>query len=203
VLPGTTYSISGTQFNGLSQGATYGDDAQEATNYPLVRIKNHASGHVQYARTHDHSTMGVATGAAAVSTKFDAPSTLESGPADLVVVANGIPSNPVVINSCSAPVISGVSASPNSIWPPNNKLVNVTINYSVAASCAATCTLSVTSNEPGPGEWVVIDGHHEQLLADRNASGNGRIYTTTISCTNSGGTANRTVDIAVPHDQSY
>ena len=51
-----------------SQGAAYGDDAQAATNYPLVRITNNATGHVFYARTHDHSTMGVATGSATVST---------------------------------------------------------------------------------------------------------------------------------------
>ena len=39
-----------------------GDELNAATNYPLVRITNMASGHVAYARTHDHSTMGVATG---------------------------------------------------------------------------------------------------------------------------------------------
>lgn len=33
---GDTYKVSGTQFNGLSQGAAVGDDAQSATNYPLV-----------------------------------------------------------------------------------------------------------------------------------------------------------------------
>ena len=32
---------------------------QAATNYPLVRITNIINGHVQYTRTHDHSTMAV------------------------------------------------------------------------------------------------------------------------------------------------
>ena len=59
---GSTYTISGTQFNGLTQGAYYGDDRQSATNYPLVRITNNATSHVFYARTHGHSSMGVATG---------------------------------------------------------------------------------------------------------------------------------------------
>ena len=98
VVAGDTYTISGTQFNGLTQASAYGDDTQNATNYPLVRITNHASGHVFYARTHDHSTMGVATGGTIVSTSFDAPAGLESGPSDLVIVANGIPSAPIVIN---------------------------------------------------------------------------------------------------------
>jgi len=38
---------------------------------PLVRITNNSTHHVFYARTHDHSTMGVATGTATVSTNFD------------------------------------------------------------------------------------------------------------------------------------
>ncbi len=91
------YSLSGTQLNGLSQGAAYGDDAQSASNYPLVRITNNATGHVFYARTHSHSTMGVATGAAVVSTQFDVPAGIETGSSTLRVVANGIPSNPVSV----------------------------------------------------------------------------------------------------------
>ncbi|HKF02579.1 MAG TPA: hypothetical protein VKB49_09700 [Candidatus Sulfotelmatobacter sp.] len=94
---GTTYKISGTQFNGLSQAAAFGDEYETATNYPLVRITNRASGHVFYARTHDHSTMGVATGSATVSTNFDVPTGMETGASKLEVVANGIPSSPVSV----------------------------------------------------------------------------------------------------------
>ena len=39
--------------------------------------------------------MGVATGSATVSTNFDVPASLETGASTLVVVANGIPSQPV------------------------------------------------------------------------------------------------------------
>jgi hypothetical protein len=95
--PGSTnLQIFGTQFNGLSQGAMYGDDAQTATNYPLVRLTD-ASGHVFYMRTHDHSTMAVATGTAAVFTFFDVPLTQPTGTYNLEVVANGIPSIPVAV----------------------------------------------------------------------------------------------------------
>jgi hypothetical protein len=92
VTPGTTYEISGTQFNGLSQANAFGDEYQTATNYPLVRIINNATSHVFYAKTHGHSSMGVATGSATVSTNFDVPSTIETGASTLEVVANGIPS---------------------------------------------------------------------------------------------------------------
>ncbi len=96
VRPGGSYSISGHLFNGMSQGAAYGDDVQAATNYPLVRITNQATRHVFYSRTHDHSSMAVAFGGL-VSTHFDVPSEQEPGPSELVVVANGIPSDPVPV----------------------------------------------------------------------------------------------------------
>jgi hypothetical protein len=97
VSRGQTYQISGTQFNGLSQGGAFGDEFDTHTNYPLVRITNNATGHVFYARTHDHSTMGVATGSTLVSTNFDVPSGMETGASKLEVVANGIPSDPFSI----------------------------------------------------------------------------------------------------------
>ena len=95
VTRGQTYQVSGTQFNGLNQGAAFGDEFDSHTNYPLVRITNNSTGHVFYCRTHDHSTMGVATGSQTVSTNFDVPSGMESGASQLVVVANGIPSTAV------------------------------------------------------------------------------------------------------------
>jgi hypothetical protein len=97
VVRGSTYQISGQQFNGLSQAASFGDELETATNYPLVRITNNGTGHVFYARTHGHSTMGVATGEEEVSTNFDVPAAAETGSSSLEVVANGIPSEPVTI----------------------------------------------------------------------------------------------------------
>lgn len=98
VMRGTTNLVAGTQLNGLSQACGYGDDYQCATNYPLVRLTNVSTGHVFYARTHDHSTMAIATGTAEVSTLFDVPAQMETGPSTLVVVANGIPSAPSPVN---------------------------------------------------------------------------------------------------------
>ena len=97
ITRGDTYKISGTQFNGLTHGAAYGDDAQMNSSYGLVRITNNASKHVIYARTHNPSTMGVATGTKVVSTNFDVPAGAETGASSLVVVANGIPSAPVSV----------------------------------------------------------------------------------------------------------
>jgi hypothetical protein len=97
VVRGQSYTIFGRQFNGLSQANAFGDEYETATNYPLVRIKNVATGHIFYAKTHDHNTMAVATGAVPTFTHFDVPAGIETGPSTLVVVANGIPSLPVHI----------------------------------------------------------------------------------------------------------
>src|SRR4030095_14716878 len=96
VSPGGSYVISGHLFNGMSQGAAYGDDQQSSTNFPLARITNNRTGHVFYSRTHDHSSMAVAS-SDLVSTHFDVPVTEERGPSQLVVVANGIPSAAIPI----------------------------------------------------------------------------------------------------------
>jgi hypothetical protein len=97
VSPGKSYEIVGLLFNGWSQGAAYGDDVQAATNYPLVRITNNATGHVFYSRTHDHSSMGVVV-PNLVSTHFDVPANEEKGLSKLEVVTNGIASIPVFVD---------------------------------------------------------------------------------------------------------
>lgn len=96
VARGGSYKIRGTGFNGVTQGAAYGDDVQAATNFPLVRITNLATSHVFYSRTHDHSSMAVASDAP-VSTHFDVPAVQEPGLCQLQVVANGIASQPVLV----------------------------------------------------------------------------------------------------------
>ncbi|MFO1461785.1 MAG: kelch repeat-containing protein [Verrucomicrobiota bacterium] len=108
VAAGSTIAVSGRQFNGLSQAVGYGDDYTAATNYPLVRIRNRASGEVRYCRTSNHTivdargvtvpSMGVATGNATITTQVNVPSDLALGSSELVIVANGIPSDPVAIN---------------------------------------------------------------------------------------------------------
>jgi len=87
----TGNAISGTSFNGWDLGGVYGDDAQAATNFPLVRITNTKSGDVCFGRSYDFSTMGVWT-KGTTSAEFDLPSTCKAGPGTLQVIVNGIAS---------------------------------------------------------------------------------------------------------------
>jgi uncharacterized repeat protein (TIGR01451 family) len=111
------------------------------------------------------------------------------------------------------PTITGAAADPSVLWPPNHRMVNVTVSYQVTDNCPlppGSCTLSVTSNEPingtGDGDtspdWIVLDDHHVLLRAERAGNGNGRIYTITITCTDSGGNSStEEVEVTVPHDR--
>ncbi len=119
--------------------------------------------------------------------------------------------SPVLFDE-TPPTITGVSANPSVLWPPNHRLVDVIVDYNVTDNCPSPpdCTLSVTSNEPvlghGSGhtspDWIVVDDHHVLLRAERQGNGNGRIYTTTITCTDSGGNSStEEVEVTVPHDR--
>jgi len=90
VSPGGSYIASGTQFNGLTEGAYYGDDTQASTNFPLALLINLNSGAQYFAQTFAHSSRSIAPNAA-TSTSFRVPA-MPTGPAVFYVIANGIPS---------------------------------------------------------------------------------------------------------------
>jgi len=112
-----SYRVSGTQFNGLSEGSGYGDDAAQSTNYPLVRLTSGA-GVVSYARTFNHSTMAVATGGLPVATSFTVPAGLAPGAYQLQVVANGISSDPVsfTVPAATSAVFAGADTTTQGNW---------------------------------------------------------------------------------------
>jgi uncharacterized repeat protein (TIGR01451 family) len=107
-----------------------------------------------------------------------------------------------------SPAITGASVDKPQLWPPNHKMVDVTVNYSVDDNCGPiNSSLKVASDEPpnGPGDgntsadWKVLDAHHVQLRAERAGGGNGRTYTITITATDSAGnSSNQNVTVKVP-----
>jgi hypothetical protein len=93
---GGTFTLTGTQLNGISQGASFGDDAEMDSNYPIVRIADFAD-HTYYARTSNWSSTGVATGATPETVDFTMPKGLGTGLYEVSVVGNGIASTPVIL----------------------------------------------------------------------------------------------------------
>jgi hypothetical protein len=100
----TTYTLTGTQLNGITCGGSYGDDASMNTNYPIVIMTN-ASTHAQFfAKSFNFSTMGLNTGNTVVSCQFSPPANLPAGNYSISTVASGVPSsNSVSLNSPQLP----------------------------------------------------------------------------------------------------
>ena len=130
---GKSFSIAGRQFNGLSQAVGYGDDAAASTNYPLVQLKNTATGQVIYCRTFDHSTMAVATGNAPTGTNFDVPAAVKPGNYEIRVIANGIPSAPRNVALKAAAPVASLAASANALSGALTKLPEWAVGAGVAA----------------------------------------------------------------------
>jgi hypothetical protein len=106
-----TETLTGTQLNGLSEGASYGDDAQMASNYPIIKLTDN-NGTVRYASTFNWSDTGVATGSALVSTQFTMPAGAPS--ANLLnVIANGIPSANILMVNVNAGDLITLQLNPN------------------------------------------------------------------------------------------
>jgi hypothetical protein len=89
---GRTFTLSGRQINGLTQSSYYGNDATQATNYPIVRLESNSSSAVYYCRTSNFSTMGLQTGTAIHNCDVFVPSSVPLGSYCLRVIANGIAS---------------------------------------------------------------------------------------------------------------
>jgi hypothetical protein len=142
-----TYHVIGTQLNGLSEGSCYGDDNQNNTNYPLVRLTSGTT--VYHARTFNWSRTSVATGSTPVTTEFILPPGLPQGTYSLTVVANGISSDPLPFNvnaiavTLPASVTEGASGS-GTVTLPSVPASNVTVNLSSATTSRATVPASVT-----------------------------------------------------------
>jgi hypothetical protein len=112
----------------------------------------------------------------------------------------------VKINDTEAPMIGNMMASPGQLWPPNNKMRDVMVNYNSTDNCSGmvNCVLTVSSNEPGGADdYTIIDAHHLKLRAKRAGNGDGRIYTITAHCTDaSGNSSSSSTTVMVPHDMS-
>lgn len=125
--------------------------------------------------------------------------------------------------SCSAtvtvvdtmpPTITSVTASPNTLWPPNHKMVPVQVTAATLDNCIAApvCKITaVSSNEPVNGtgdgdtapDWQITGDLTVNLRAERSGSGSGRVYSITIQCADAAGNSSppQLVTTVVPHAQ--
>jgi hypothetical protein len=126
----------------------------------------------------------------------------------------------IVVTDSEPPLFEMLSADPGSLWPPNHRLKDITVEWAVTDDCDAEPTVrlvSVTSNEPerhlpgwGAGNTeqdIVGAGLGEpdtelQLRAERAGVGGGRVYTLTYEAEDaSGNVSTESVQVRVQHDR--
>ncbi|MFA7003673.1 MAG: PKD domain-containing protein, partial [Verrucomicrobiia bacterium] len=157
--------------------------------------------------------------ASAAKPTFIAPSVAPGG-VELVfdlVVSDGLGGTAIdsvtitVLNVIDPPVAELARANPDSLWPPNHKMVPVSIvGVTDPNNNKVTITiLAVTQDEPvnglGDGDTgpdAIIQGDKMLLRAERSGDGNGRVYHISfIADDGDGGTCAGTVKVSVPRDR--
>lgn len=97
----------------------------------------------------------------------------------------------ITVNDNIPPQINNLATSKQMLAPPNHKMQDITVDYTVTDNCntSPTYSIAVISSEPVNGtgdgdtdpDWEIIDDHHIRLRAERAANGTGRIYTITVT----------------------
>jgi hypothetical protein len=157
-----TYMLTGTQLNGLDEGAAYGDDNQMAENYPIVRVNDTSNGKVYYATTSNWSSVGVATGSTPETVTVVLPA-LGNDSYTITVIADGIASNPLSITGLAPSIAAPLSVSVNensslafsggnaiSVSDPGGTAEQMTLSVVHGTlNLSNTAGLAVTVNSPG------------------------------------------------------
>lgn len=168
------YKITGKLFNGISEGAAFGDDWQESSNYPLVRLTH--GNRVYYAKTSNWNRIGaVQTDSLEDTATFTLPAGLPGGTTySLVVVVNGFASKPTLFTTLGT------------------SLATVTYPSCNGQTGSATLNSAIGGTSPYTYKWAPSGG--STLTATGLSAGN---YTVTVTDHN-GCTATLNVALTQP-----
>lgn len=107
---------------------------------------------------------------------------------------------PAVTADTTPPVVSSVTTTPDSIWPPRHQMVDVSVRVAASDDSGETpvCgVLGVKSNEPDNGDGdgdtssdtELVGPGHVRVRAERSGPVGSRVYTVTVQCTDGSGNA--------------
>jgi uncharacterized repeat protein (TIGR01451 family) len=115
----------------------------------------------------------------------------------------------VTVKDTEGPKITGLTASPSVLRPPNHQMVLVTLTATATDNAGTpVCKItSASSNEPVNGigdgdqepDWIIAGDLTVYLRSERAETGTGRIYTIVVTCTDAAGnSASKSVTVSVP-----
>lgn len=96
------------------------------------------------------------------------------------------------------------------LWPPNHKMVALSLSDEADLKDKDCKISKITSDEPEdaqevgdePGDWTIGDGLSFELRSERLGSSDGRVYTVTATCKVADEDQSYNYNVQVPHDLS-
>ncbi|MGA2255043.1 MAG: LamG-like jellyroll fold domain-containing protein [Thermoguttaceae bacterium] len=182
--------LTGTELNGISAGAAYGDDAQMDSNYPLVQLTNGSE--TYFAATYNWSSTGVMLGSASETVDFTLPLGIPAGNYTVYAVANGIPSTPgypltvsttannspptvATPASATATTVTGTTVGLSVLGADDGGQSNLTYTWTAATSSISTPLPTFSDNGDNTAQSVTVKFQQAGT------------YTFTVTITDTGG----------------
>lgn len=118
-------------------------------------------------------------------------------------------STKVTVGDTIPPIVRGVSATPDVLWPPNHRMIPVKVSVDAVDDCDLSPVariLQVMSNEPQAPfapDWEITGLLSVKLRAERSGAADGRVYTIIVEAKDvSGNASTGLVHVIVPHDRN-
>jgi hypothetical protein len=218
----TTVNCTATASTGSTSGSftvTVRDTTPPALSLP-ANITAEATGPSGRAVSYSATANDLVDGSRPVTCDHASGSTFPLGTTTVQCTATDTHNNTahgsftVTVRDTTPPTIVSITANPNSLWPPNHKMVAVTVTV-IASDLVdphpISHIVSISSNEAingnGDGntspDWEITGPLTANIRAER-AGGTDRIYTLTIAATDaSGNTAYGTVTVTVSQSRGH
>jgi len=153
--------------------------------------------------TCDDSTSGIALCTSQATVTTEGAGLVITGIA--VDNAGNTTSTSVTLNiDRTPPTVTTVTATPNTLWPPNHKTVDVLIDGSATDDSSGIASIEITVMDeygiynmtaPGFGSTIQLEAWREGTDKD------GRVYTITVVATDTAGNQSTAItEVVVPHD---
>jgi hypothetical protein len=112
---------------------------------------------------------------------------------------------PETVPDTTPPVIASVTPSESSIWPPNGRMVDISLAVSAtddSGEAPACSIVSVSSNDGTSADWQFSPNSLSLSLRAKRSGHGARVYTITVECKDAAGnSATKTATVIAPHEQ--